>query len=72
METPPQTRKCKCGNTIGTPFVSPKSKYSIGGWILVSIGISHMPKEVVFSCDSCGGELKRITDKKVLKQHTYR
>ncbi len=65
-------KTCECGNTVGTPFVSPKSKYSAMGWILVTIGISHPPTEVVFTCDNCGEMLKKITDKTLLKEHAYR
>ncbi len=63
---------CKCGNKLGLPLVSPKSEYSALGWVLVSFGISHSPVKVVFSCDQCGEVLETITDKALLKEHTYR
>lgn len=72
MRTEPEPNRCGCGNTVGTPFVTPKQKHSATGWILVSIGISHPPEEVVFTCDRCGEELKKITDKNLLKKHAYR
>lgn len=63
---------CECGNRLGSPLVSPKSKYTTFGWFLVSMGISHPPVKVVFTCDNCGKEFKTITDKKLLREHIYR
>ncbi|WP_462137607.1 hypothetical protein [Candidatus Mycalebacterium sp.] len=63
---------CKCGNKIGSPLVSPKSSYSALGWFLVTLGISHAPVKVTFTCDNCGEALKVVTDKKHLREHTYR
>ena len=64
--------KCGCGNAVGSPFVSPKAQYTFFGWILVLMGISHPPVKVVFSCDNCGRGLKTVTDKRLLREHTYR
>jgi len=65
-------KKCRCGHTRDHAWVVPKPSYSLFGWILVGIGISHPPTEVRFECDKCGEVFERITDSKLLKQHTYR
>ena len=65
-------KTCKCGNKVGSPLVSPKSQYSALGWVLVTFGISHAPIKVVFACDNCGEELKTVTDRESLREHTYR
>jgi hypothetical protein len=65
-------KKCRCGHTRDHPWVVPKPRYSLWGWILVGFGISHPPVEVRYECDKCGEVFERITDPKVLKNHIYR
>lgn len=67
-----ESKICKCGNTVGTPFVFPKSEYSTFGWFLMMLGISHPPVKVVFRCEDCGEILKTVTDRKLLREYTYR
>lgn len=64
-------KKCQCGFTKDDPWVVPKSDYSLFGWLLVGIGISHPPTEIGFECDKCGEVFDTISDSNTLKRHTY-
>lgn len=63
---------CRCGFGRSHPWIVPKPKYSLWGWMLVGLGISHPPVEVRYECDKCGEVFERITDRKLLRDHIYR
>lgn len=71
MESKEQ-KVCKCGYRLGDPWVVPKSKYTLFGWFVVSVGISYPPIEVRYECDKCGEVFKTIKDRKMLRNHAYR
>lgn len=64
-------KTCRCGYTKDHPWVVPKHKYSIWGWIVVSIGISYAPNLITIECDKCGEVFYTITDKETLTRSKY-
>lgn len=53
---------CRCGFTIGHPFVRPHCEFTGGGWLLITLGVNAPPRAVRLQCAHCGEVLRRITD----------
>lgn len=62
-------KKCSDGYSPGDPWVVPVRRYSFVGWLLMSCGISHPPKQVNIECDRCGFVFETISDKTELKKY---
>jgi hypothetical protein len=43
-------------------------RYGAMAWILLFSGASATPREIVFTCGRCGGEIERTDDPKVLRE----
>ena len=63
---------CRCGYTQDHPWVVPKHKYSLWGWIIVGVGISYAPKEITVECDKCGEVFESINEKEILLKNKYK
>jgi len=67
-----ETKTCKCGHGIDNPWVSDRARYSLGGWLLIFIGISALPSRIERSCERCGFVFSTSTDKKAREARRYR
>lgn len=38
----------------------PKQRYSLFGWFMMSLGISHPPRRISIECDHCGWVFEEI------------
>jgi hypothetical protein len=63
--------KCKCGYSIGDPMIMAKTRYTKGGYFLLSIGFSSKPIEVVFQCQQCNEILDSTTDEEIIEKYRY-
>lgn len=63
--------KCKCGFSKGDPMIMAKTRYTKGGYILLSIGFSAKPTEVVFQCQNCGEVIDTSTDEDEIEKYRY-
>ena len=68
MET---ENKCKCGFSIGNPMIMAKTRYTTGGYFLLSIGFSSKPTEVVFQCQQCGEIIDVSSDDDIIEKYRY-
>jgi hypothetical protein len=64
-------KKCKDGFKIGDPMIIPKTRYDKKGYMLLSMGFSAKPIEVVFQCQKCEEILGSSTDEKVIEKYRY-
>ncbi|HJY62565.1 MAG TPA: hypothetical protein VJ455_00290 [Ignavibacteria bacterium] len=63
--------KCKCGNTKGDPMIMAKTRYTKGGYFLLSLGFSAKPTEVVFQCQNCGEVIDVTSDEDEIEKYRY-
>jgi hypothetical protein len=64
-------KSCNCGLRRDDPLVSAKTKYNRWGWLLLSIGISAKPIEIIFECQKCGGIVETSKDPVLLVRYRY-
>ena len=64
-------KRCKCGNSIGDPMVTAKTRYTKGGYFWLSMGFSSKPTEVVFQCQKCGEIIDTSTDESIIEKYRY-
>jgi hypothetical protein len=64
-------KKCKDGYKVGDPMVIPKTRYNKKGYMLLSMGFSAKPVEVVFQCQQCGEILDTSTNEDVIEKYRY-
>lgn len=55
-----KSARCGCGYSAGDPWVVPRQRYSLFGWFMMSLGISHPPKRISIECDHCGRVFEEI------------
>lgn len=67
-----EIKTCSCGNNSLSDDTEAECKYSGVGWLLLFIGMSAQPTEVVFRCKKCGEIIESKTDEKTLKQYIGR
>ena len=66
-------RVCRCGYSVGDPWVVPKQRYSFFGWFVMSCGISYPAKRINIECDHCGEVFDVIEgDGKFLEEYMRR
>lgn len=64
-------KRCKDGYKIGDPMVIPKTRYDKKGYLLLSMGFSAKPIEVVFQCQKCEEILGSSTDEEIIEKYRY-
>jgi hypothetical protein len=63
--------KCKCGFSKGDPMIMAKTRYTKGGYLLLSLGFSSKPIEVVFQCQQCSEIIDVTTDEEEIEKYRY-
>ncbi|RMF86387.1 MAG: hypothetical protein D6736_15225 [Nitrospinota bacterium] len=66
-----QPKRCRCGYDINHPWVVPKAKDSVWGWMLLLLGASVLPKAVAMQCDRCGKIFDWIDDLDTRRKYSY-
>ena len=56
---------------MGDPMIVPKTKYNKKGYLLLSMGYSAKPIEVVFQCQNCEEIVASSSDEKVIEKYRY-
>ncbi|MGA2668176.1 MAG: hypothetical protein ABSF32_04585 [Ignavibacteria bacterium] len=64
-------KTCSCGHMKDNPLVSAKTKYGRWGWLLLSIGISPKPVEIIYQCQKCGEIVETSKDPVLLEKYRY-
>lgn len=62
-------RTCACGHDRKHHMVSAEPEYTIGGWLLLLIGVSVRPIKLKYRCRQCDQVFDTSTDKKALLYH---
>ncbi len=63
--------KCKCGYAKSDPMIMAKTRYTKGGYFLLSLGFSAKPTEVVFQCQNCGEIIDVTTEDDEIEKYRY-
>jgi hypothetical protein len=64
-------KKCKCGYKTGDLMIIPKTRYNNKGYLLLSMGFSAKPIEVVFQCQICNEVVLVSKDEKIIEKYRY-
>ena len=64
-------KKCSCGHSIGDPMIVAKTRYTKKGYVLLSMGFSAKPTEVVFQCQQCKEIITSSTEENVIEKYRY-
>ncbi len=64
-------KKCSCGHSIGDPLIVAKTRYTKKGYVLLSMGFSARPTEVVFQCQQCKEIISSSTEEIIIEKYRY-